>query len=238
MPNEPRQDSHLGDAANAVGRATVFDRVVDVSLDALSILVPVVGPPIAAAARQVIPKDRDIYDHDFAVAVVHRIEELESGRVDPAYLHTEPWISDVEEVVEVVGSRKQRGKRRYFVAALANCAVHDRPDEEERKRFLDELTRLRLSHLRLLSALLLPPEDLGGGSVDGYLQARMPGADLDHVKLDWSDLQRAGMLDGLPTGMTATPKPQLIVGALKPLGRRFAMFVAADEPESEVDSAL
>jgi hypothetical protein len=218
----------LSEVASAVGRATAFDRVIDASLDALAILVPVIGPGIAAVSRQVIPKDRDIYDREFALAVVRRIDHFEAGRVDPAYFHTDEWVSDVEQVLEVVGSRRQRGKRRYFIAALANCATHDGSDEVERNRFLDELDRLRLSHLRLLSVLLMPPEPLGDGSADGYLLARMPDADIENVKLDWSDLQSAGMVDSYPTGMTVTPKPQLIAGALRAFGKRFGNFIEAD----------
>jgi hypothetical protein len=144
-------------------------------------------------------------------------------------------MSDVEQILEVVGARKHRDKRRYFIAALANCATHDRPDSVERKRFLDELERLRPSHLRLLSVLLMPPENLGDGTTDGYLLARMPNQDLENIKLDWADLQAAGMLDSLPTGMTSTPKPQLVVGALRAFGRRFANFIEATVPDDTDD---
>jgi hypothetical protein len=209
-----------------------------VSLDAVSILVPIAGPAAAAVARQVVPKDRDIYDRQFALAVVRRIDRLEAGQVDPAYFHTKEWVSDVEEVIEVVGSRKQRDKRRYFVAALTHCAMHDRPDEVERKRFLDALERFRPSHLRLLSVLLLPPDDLGGGLADGYLLARMPGADIENVKLDWADLQVAGMLDNYPTGLTATPKPVLLVGCLRAFGRRFTDFIEAAAPDEDNDAGV
>lgn len=221
----------LTEAASAVGRATVYDRVVDAGMDALSILVPVIGPPAAAVFRQIIPKDREIYEREFALEVVRRIERLEAGRVDPAYLNSEEWVSDVEQVVEVIGSRKQRDKRRYFVAALANCAQEGRPEEVERKRFLDELERFRPSHLRLIAVLLMPPDNLGDGSTDGYLLARMPDADLENVKLDWNDLFAAGMVDAYPTGMTSTPKPQLVVNALRALGHRFAEFIAASEAD-------
>jgi hypothetical protein len=181
----------------------------------------------------VIPKDRDIYDREFALAVVRRIDGLEAGRIDPAYLNTEDWQSDVEQIIEVVGSRKQRDKRRYFVAALANSAAHDRPALVERKRFLDELERLRLSHLRLLSVLVLPPENLGDGTSEGYLRARLPGQETEHIKLDWTDLQAAGMLGSLPGGITSTPKPVMVAGALLPLGRRFTDFIAAGEPDDD-----
>ena len=237
MDDDTTRDKDLPDLSKSVGRATVYDRVIDASLDAVSILVPVVGAGVAAVARQVIPKDRAIYEHDFAVEVARRIDRLEAGRVDPAYPHTEAWVSDVEEVLETVGSRRQRDKRRYFVAALTNCADHDRPPEVERKRFLDALERFRPSHLRLLGVLVLPPEDLGDGSTDGYLLARMPGADIDNVRLDWADLQAAGMVANYPTGMTTTSKAQMVAQSLLPLGRRFAAFIEAEasgeDPEQE-----
>jgi hypothetical protein len=231
-------DKDLAVLSRAVGRATVYDRVIDAGLDAVSILVPVVGAAAAAVARQAIPKDRALYEHDFAVEVARRIDLLEAGHVDPASLHTEEWVSDVEEVIETVGSRKQRGKRRYFFAALTNCAVHDRPPEVERKRFLDALERFRPSHLRLLGVFLLPPEDMGDGSTDGYLLARMPGADIENIRLDWGDLQAAGMVDNYPTGMTVTPKAQLVTQSLRAFGRRFAAFIEAglsdgDTPQDE-----
>jgi hypothetical protein len=144
-----------------------------------------------------------------------------------------------------MGLRRRGGHRdcRLTEAARQAQVLRGRPDElrrsrpppeVERKRFLDALERFRPSHLRLLGVLLLPPENLGDGSTDGYLLARMPGAEIEHVRLDWADLQAAAMVGNYPSGLTNTSKPQLVAQSLRDFGRRFAAFIEAGASVDDV----
>lgn len=45
-----------------------------------------------------------------------------------------------------------------------------------------------------------PSEPMGKGSTDAYLLARMPGADIENVKVDWRAHQSAGRFDSWPNG--------------------------------------
>ena len=136
----------------------------------------------------------------------------------------------MHRVLEDLGSQRNREKREHYVAALANAAATDRPEEVERHRFMDLLRELRPSHLRLL-AVVSTAAEVGNidGTIDAYLTKRLPDQDLENIKLDWRDMESAGLLAGLPTGLASMPVHERVAHALPAIGRRFVDFVAVNE---------
>ena len=154
---------------------------------------------------------------------------METSKVDYDWFDGEEWMGDVEQVVEALGSRRNRDKRAHFAAALAHAAATDRPEDVERHRFLDLLEDFRPSHLRLL-AVVASAERFGpaGGVIDDYLRTRLPDQDLENIKLDWSDMQSVGILAGIPSGVATTPFHERVASSLPAIGRRFVAFIEAD----------
>jgi hypothetical protein len=66
-----------------------------------------------------------------------------------------------------------------------------------------------------------------GGSFDEYLTTRLPDQDLENIKLDWGDLQTAGMLDVIPTGHMVTPPHERFTQSVRTFGWQFAKFIEA-----------
>ena len=135
--------------------------------------------------------------------------------------------------MDALREERNRGKREQYLAALANTASSDRPEEVERHRFLDLLQSLRPSHLRLLAVIATAEVagPAGGGDIDTYLTARLADQDLENIKLDWSDLERAGVVaGGPPGGLASTPVHMRVWNAFPAFGKRFAAFIEI-EPE-------
>jgi len=184
------------------------------------------GPGMAGYLLGRVRRSRDQSIPETLHAIVRRLQAVEDRiqRDDPT------MEADVEEILEKAWARKQRDKVDYWAAAAAHTATNEGPDIAERKRMIDTLDRLRLSHLRLLHLVSLsqPPEGWGGGNMDAYLAHGIPGVDLTLAKLDWSDLHTAGVLPGYPGGMTTTAEHwQLANQGIPPFGRRFVEFIEA-----------
>lgn len=216
----------LQKAAIQATETTLYDRVIQVGLDVIQ-LVPVAGTIVATVGHQIVPQDHAIYLRDTLLEVAQRIEALESARVDHDYMASDGFRGDIEEVVEALGSKRNRDKRDHYVAALTNLATVDRPDEVERQRFLDILADLRMSHLRLLAVIATAGDHPSHGTLDEYLTTRLPDQDLENIKLDWLDMQNAGILAQMPTGLAMTPLSERMHHSLPAIGRRFAAFVEA-----------
>lgn len=216
-------------AAADLGATTAYDRLLDASTDGISALVPYAGAIVGALIRQVAPRDDKIYLEAFAREAAERIVDLEADKVDRSYFETPEWASDFNRVIDALGEERNRSKRDHYLAALANTASTARPAEVERHRFLDLLEALRPSHLRLIAVLATAEEagPAGDGAIDTYLTTRLPHQDLENIKLDWADLERAGVAAGLPTGVASTPVYMRVWHAFPAFGRRFAAFIEA-----------
>jgi hypothetical protein len=230
MSKKKRTD--LQAAAADLGKTTAFDRLLDASADGISTLVPFAGGLVAGLIRQAAPRDDKIYLEAFARAAADRIGDLEADKIDRSYFETPEWQGDVNRVMDALREERNRSKREHYLAALANTASTDRPDQVERHRFLDLLQSVRPSHLRLLAVIATAEVtgSAGGGDIDTYLTTRLPDQDLENIKLDWADLERAGAIAGLPGGLANTAVHLRVWNAFSAFGKRFAAFIEA-EPE-------
>jgi hypothetical protein len=223
-------------AAGDVADTTSFDRVVELGTDLIA-AVPVFGPVAVAFLRQVVPRDHAIYLGEVLREAFGRIEDLEEAQ---RHFTSEDGSSDFEQVMEALADRRNRDKREFFVAALANAAAPDRLNDATRKRMLDTLVDLRPSHLRLLAVIAtsgpdeLPDPSLARESMDEYMKLRLaPGGSREHMLLDWRDLERAGIVGDYPSGLATTPSHQRVANALTAYGKAFARFIEAEHVEPD-----
>jgi hypothetical protein len=228
----PRKKADLNQAAEDAVGVTAFDRATDILTDLIA-QVPLFGPILNAGIRQVMPRDHAIYLAMYFREVNARVDEMGAEKVDDAYFQTPEFNADVRRVIDALGMERNREKRRYYVAALANSVTVDRPELVERHRFLDLLEQLRPSHLRLLAVVARSHEEISGGTIDDYLRAKLPDQDLENVRLDWRDMERAGILAGIPSGVFARPISELVWGAFSAIGQRFAAFISATDEEAD-----
>jgi hypothetical protein len=222
-----RKRRDLAGQAEQLGTTTAYDRTLDAATDTIEALVPFAGPLVAGLLRQVAPRDDRIYLAQFARDVAAAIDELDATKIDRTYFESDDWAHDAGRTFESVAQIRNRTKRSHYVAALANSAPLDRPQDQERHRFLDLLDAIRPSHLRLLAVVVRTESQKEGGGIDAYLTNKLPDHDLENIKLDWADLERAGVLQGLPTGLASTSTSERVWAAFNRFGRRFAAFVEA-----------
>lgn len=230
MPSRKRD---LKQAAADASAVTAYDRVTELGSDVIA-SVPLFGPVIAAALRQVMPRDHAIYLASFLGEVAGRIEGVEEEKFDREYFDSSEFMADTRRIIDALRMTRNQEKRRYYVAALTNSATSDRPDLVERKRFIDLLEQLRPSHLSLLAVIARSDDELWHGTTDNYLREKLPDQDLENIRLDWTDMQQTGLLASIPGGMSSTPLSQQVWNAFPAIGRRFAKFIATSEEEQEI----
>jgi hypothetical protein len=223
-----RKKQDLQTAAIDATTPTSSDRSIAAGLDLIQV-VPFFGQVNAAGARQVVPNDQLRFLKDFMLEVAARIEAAEGDKIDRDYLSSDAFRGDVEEAVEALGSKRNRDKRSHYVAALANSAKVDRTDDVDRHRFFDILESLRPSHLRLLAVIATAHRTPVSGAFDDYMTRRLPDQDIENIRLDWSDMQRAGILGSIPGGLASPPIHERIDSAWPAIGRRFAAFIEATD---------
>jgi hypothetical protein len=108
MANRKKRDLHQ--AAEDAVKVTRFDRAMSGGLDAISFLPG--GPIIAGFLRQVVPQDHLIYVGECLREVADRIEAMEEEKVDREHMSSDAFRGDVERMVEALGDRRNREKRR------------------------------------------------------------------------------------------------------------------------------
>jgi hypothetical protein len=92
-----------------------------------------------------------------------------------------------------------------------------------------------LSHLELLAVVATAETVAVSNDLNEYLTTRLPDQDLENIKLDWSDLERWGMLQGIPMGLASTPVHMRYWNAFNAFGKRFAEFVEALPDDGATD---
>jgi hypothetical protein len=83
----------------------------------------------------------------------------------------------------------------------------------------------------LLAVVVTARETRGPDGLDDYLTARLVDQDLENLKLDWGDLERAGILQSIPTAGDR-PAQERYASALNAFGRKFAEFIEAVPDEA------
>lgn len=170
--------------------------------------------------------DRTASLHRSMGAAINAVRE----HVDTEFVKSAEYEALTEEILEKGARRREIEKREFYAAAFANSALPERPAEAERYRMIDTLERLRAPHLWLLAALLREyrwPDDGGGigGGFEQEFKKAVPEADLAAVRLDWRDLEAAGLVQSFPSGMMTTEGARNFRARVTDLGRQFHQFV-------------
>lgn len=143
--------------------------------------------------------------------VLSRFED----RLDEKYLQSKDGVVYVETVLAAGARAAEERKRELYAGALVNGLAKERLyDTEGQLRLVDTLARLRPAHLLLFASARGPRtgDDFAtplGGIVDlvwsdpVFISQLRPGVPAEVLRIDWGDLQRAGLVEDEP--ITGSP---------------------------------
>ncbi len=138
--------------------------------------------------------------------VLSRFED----RLDENYIQSKGGVAYVETVLAAGARAAEESKRELYAGLLVNGLLKDRPYETEGNlRMVDTLARLRPAHLLLFGSARKPRTDhdfeipLGAivnivRSDDSFISQLRPGIPPHLLRIDWGDLQRAGLVEDEP----------------------------------------
>ena len=138
--------------------------------------------------------------------VLSRFED----RLDGKYAQSKDGVAYVETVLAASARAAEERKRELYAGALVNGLVKGRLyDNEGQLRMVDTLARLRPAHLLLFAAARRPRT--GGDFVKPlgnivnmvrsdpvFITQLRPGVPAEFLRIDWGDLQRAGLVEDEP----------------------------------------
>jgi hypothetical protein len=135
-----------------------------------------------------------------------RVLEERAASLDEDFLRRDEAVAFVEAVIQSGARLSEVQKRDMYAAALVNGLGGNWPDEDERYRMIDTLGRLRPAHLRLFAAARTNRGfDLSYGAIvnvatydNGHLTTLIPDVPFEITRIDWGDLQRAGLVENEP----------------------------------------
>jgi hypothetical protein len=213
---------------------------LDTSLAAvagITSMIPVAGGPLAAAVTE---WRQEAALRRLTCVLLDFHEDLQSveGRLDHDFVRTHDFEAAFEATLESAIQARHAQKRRYYAAALARTATHDRPDESERPLMLDTLDELQPAHLAMLATVAgdpHPPENTRaylepGTPAHTRLLEALPNASEDLLDRCWEDLAGLRLLDSISI-VTVNANKELAAHVpdppiVTPFGRRFLAFVA------------
>lgn len=241
MPDREDFDEH---EIEALGNTSVSDRLGDLGTavaEGAIAFVPVVGPLLAPVVAHVAKGYFGKKKDERLVAAIQEIGVSINGiegRLDREFIKTEEFEALVEQVLDDASEAKAREKRRFYAAVVANSAVPERPDEDERTRMLRVLETLTMSQLRLLAVIdntTKPRPDLYMGGVMDTLSYRMPGLNQERAIQDWADLARLDVVSEYPAAMMTAEGAGNLKVRIRPFGRRFIEFINLTEGDARTE---
>ncbi len=138
--------------------------------------------------------------------VLSRFED----RLDDQYIQSKDGVAYVETVLAAGARAAEESKRELYAGALVNGLSKGRLyDTEGEFRMVDTLARLRPAHLLLFASARMPRRgndfEIPFGAVvnllksnPSFLSRLRPGVPWEVLRIDWGDLQRAGLVEDEP----------------------------------------
>ncbi|MFI5258882.1 MAG: hypothetical protein ACHQ01_04645 [Candidatus Limnocylindrales bacterium] len=193
---------------------------------------PVFGGPVAAGFAEY--RQHALMNRLNAVLtdLQDRIRVL-GDHLDRDYVTSDSFALRFEATVDAAALAKNAGKRRYYVAALANAATIEHPNETQIDLMLRVLDQLEPIHLRLLAIVASDPEPpqvhgryfASNSPSWARIAVAAPGVAPDVLRHCWEELAAVGLLDSMfIVAGSGTPEPNQ-PGPVTPFGRRFIDFV-------------
>ena len=200
-------------------------------------LVPLLGGPVATILGG-LSQDRKfdrVREVILRVALELRAVQEELGSLSKAseeYVKSEDFQELLEDTLRRVSRERSGEKRRIYGGFLVDAIKSPGQAYDEQIRFLRSLEELQGDHIRVLRAVLLPPErnpeTIIAGSRQSTLEKRLPDMSREHVADLWHQMEGLGMLGGVSlSGIVTGSSAQDLTVALTPYGRRFTAYLSA-----------
>lgn len=213
------------------GALTPSPGAADTGLDiaaAISSVVPWLGGPVSNVLSGLV-RDRKIRRvHEALAGLAKELWEFRS-EASEAYVKTEEFEDLLEQTLHRVADERSGAKRELYRAFLRGAIKSPGDPYDEQLRVLRMLELLQPDHVRVLRAMMEPPDPNPppGGSHDQCLAKRAPEISSDRraeLSRELTDLRLVD-LSSSSTMMTGRGAEDLS-GQITPYGRRFLEFLA------------
>ncbi len=209
-----------------VGTGLSAERALDVATIVAS-LVPLIGGPVASILSGISGGRREQRVLDVIRGVSDDLQDFKSQAAEE-YVKTEDFVDLLESTLRRVAQETSSKKRQMYRQILTNAIKQPAGNYDEQGRFLRTLDELDADHLRILQALLQPPESDVGimGSPMQTVRKRIPEFSEEQIQQLVDDLndRRITTMNSLQTMMTAHGAADL-QHSVTPYGRRFLAYV-------------
>lgn len=205
----------------------------ETALDAASIVasvVPWVGGPVAAVLTGVSTARKMERVGDVLREMSRQIEDVRD-EASKRYVRSEDFEDLLEKTLRKAADERSEAKRRTYAAFLANSIKLPSESYDEKLRILRTLDEVQPDHLRLLHALLQPP-DLSAaahgisGSARQTLSRRVPDIPLDRMRELAGQLADMRLTEAISlTTMTTARGAEDLRGTVTPYGRAFIRYL-------------
>ena len=209
--------------------STSSETVLDVAA-AVSSIAPWVGGPIGAVLSGMSLSRKLERVKGVLLDMANQIKDINSD-LAKEYVKTEEFQELLEKTLRQAADERSEEKRKAYASFLSGDIKSPGQSYDEKIRILRHLEELQSDHIRMLKALIQPPNynhDHLTGSISQTLQNRLPDIPVDRI----SDLaqqltdMRMANLTNLNTMMTARGAEEL-QGTVTDYGQRFISYILA-----------
>lgn len=211
--------------------STSYERSADAVAIAAS-AVPYIGGPIASIITGITQHRRRERIRIFLLKLADDLKKLEK-KVNEHYIQSEDFEELLEDTFFQLSKERSEEKQALYRSFLLGTMTSPTPSYDEQKECLRLLEIVQFDHVRLLRALVAPPEQSNRitGSPGQTLLRRLSDFDQDHLNKLVSDVHRFGLASvNLNINMTASGAENL-GHSVTDLGRRFLDFLVV-EPDA------
>ena len=155
-----------------------------------------------------------------------RVKNLEDEAA-AEYVKADEFSELLEKALRQAADERNEDKRKAYAGLLAGTIASPGAPYDEKIRILRTLEEIQADHIRMLNAMLQPPQPTTSmiGSLSGTLQRRLPGigGNIAELAQQLTDM-RLVTLDNISTMMTADGAEHL-ENYLTPYGKRFIAYI-------------
>lgn len=203
------------------------EKILDIA-SFVSSAVPWVGGPVSNVLGGISTARKIQRVHDLLEGFSEELRDFES-KVSEEYVKTEDFEDLLEQTLRRTSEERNENKRRILQSFLVEAVKRPGEQYDDQLRFLKILENIYGDHIRVLQALMAPPDQDSGmmGSPSQTLSERLPDITDDRINdlvVQLNDL-RVSNLKSLNTMMTGSGAQDLR-NAVTPLGKRFLRYLA------------
>lgn len=221
-----------------IGAGDTAHVVVKAALSAI----PVAGGPLAELfaflVAEPVSKRRDAWIEQIA-GDIEKLQDHVGRPILEQLKDDESFTTTLLNASQAAMRTHEQAKIKLLANAVINAALGVSPDDLERAIFLELVSRLHPAHVALLALMQAPMNNravadrmtnITGGGIMQVISIAFPdlGQRQELVKIIWSDLADAGLIEGGGLGVTMTGGG-MVSKRTTELGDRFLRFV--EEPK-------